>query len=68
MQYNHQNLINVSKLTRNEVVPFYKDLILMDAADPFGDEAIRINNLILSKWTSAGLIYIKEKAWKELEN
>ena len=60
----HQNLTDVSRLTRDDIVPYYRDLIL--GADPMGAEVKRINQLILSKWTSSGLIYIKEKAWKNI--
>jgi hypothetical protein len=56
-------LTSVDGMTRNEVVPYYTYLILCERhAD---DEVVRVNQLILSKWTHAGLLYIKEKAWKE---
>ena len=58
---NNIALTDVSTMTRNEVIPFYKRLI---SSEPTNEEVIRVNQLILSKWTSSGLVYIKEKAWK----
>ncbi len=57
---NQDRLDDVSKMTRLDVVPYYVDMII------FGDrdETCRVNQLILSKWTSSGLIFIKDKAWK----
>lgn len=57
-------LKDVTDLTRDQVVPYYRNLILNNAPDW---EVIRVNKLILSKWTSSGLIYIKEKAWKGID-
>lgn len=57
-------LTDVSKLTRDRVVPYYIDLICMNRTD---EEVIRVNQLILSKWKPSGLIYIKEKAWRYVE-
>lgn len=57
----HKKLVNLHYMTRDDVVPFYKDLIARQAPD---EEVKRINNLILSKWKPSGLIYIKERAWK----
>ena len=54
-------LTDVSNLTRDQVVPFYTYLIVSNASD---GEVKRLNNLILSKWTKSGLVYIKEKSWK----
>lgn len=59
-----QELINVSGLTRAEIVPYYTLLIVSDSSD---DEVKRINNLILSKWSKSGLVWIKERAWKAAE-
>ena len=61
MKHNETRLDTVFKMTRNEVVPYYRNLILENASDK---EVIRVNQLILSKWKPSGLIYIKEKAWK----
>lgn len=58
-------LTDVSNLTRDQVVPYYRKLIRLACSDK---EIERVNQLILSKWTVAGLIYIKEKAWKGLEH
>lgn len=58
-----EKLTDVSKMTRDEVVPYYEFLI---SSSPSDGEVIRINNLILSKWSNSALTYIKEKAWKLL--
>jgi len=55
-----KTLTDVSQMTRNDVVPYYRDLILSESTN---EEVVRVNQLILSKWTSSGLIYIKNKAW-----
>jgi hypothetical protein len=60
-------LANVDLLTRNDVVPFYAELIKSNP-NPNNEEVLRVNNLILSKWSNSGLIYIKEKAWKKLKS
>jgi hypothetical protein len=57
----HSDLTDVSAMTRDDVVPYYADLLIAEADH---DEILRVNKLILSKWSGAGLIYIKEKAWK----
>jgi hypothetical protein len=56
-------LAEVASLTRDEVVPHYRKLIL---SKPTDEEVKRVNQLILSKWKPSGLIYIKELAWKGL--
>lgn len=60
----HRTLVDVSKMTRNDVVPYYASLIIS------GSEVHtkRINALILQKWTPSGLLYIKERAWKTKVN
>ena len=60
-----QPLTQVKDKTRNDIVPYYVDLI---KTDPSNDEVVRVNQLILSKWKPSGLIYIKEKAWKIVDN
>ncbi|GAB3278397.1 hypothetical protein GCM10027347_52770 [Larkinella harenae] len=55
----HQQLTDVTRLSRNDVAPYYADLILFGSQK----EVLRINGLILKKWQPSGLIYIKEKAW-----
>lgn len=62
--FNDSPLTEVRTLTRDEVVPYYVHLILSDAPD---EEIKRVNKLILTKWTSSGLLYIKEKAWAKVE-
>ena len=61
MKNSNLMLVEVASLTRNEVVPHYRKLILSRPSD---EEVIRVNQLILSKWKPSGLIYIKEKAWR----
>jgi hypothetical protein len=60
----HSKLVDVTSMTRNQVVPYYRCLILSEVDR---HEVIRVNQLILSKWTSAGLQYIKNKAWKGID-
>jgi len=58
----HRKLVNLHYMKRNDVVPFYRSLIVTNADD---NEVKRVNQLILSKWKPSGLIYIKEKAWTD---
>ena len=58
-------LADVAGMTRDAVVPFYERLI---KSNPTDEEVVRVNELILSKWTPSGLIYIKEKAWQNLKH
>jgi hypothetical protein len=48
-------------LVRAEVVPFYVRMLVGGCAP---DQIARINKLIINRWSVAGLIYIKEQAWK----
>ncbi len=67
----HQDLADVSKLTRKQVVPYYTNLILasVETGNALGNpEVLRINKLILSKWTDSALDYIKKLAWRDAEN
>lgn len=63
-QISSPKLTEVRSLTRDNVVPYYRRLILTNASD---EEIVRVNKLILSKWTSSGLNYIKERAWKGID-
>lgn len=56
-------LTDVSKMTRDEVVPYYRELLKQNKENPFSDEVVRVNKLILTKWKLSGLEYIKNKAW-----
>jgi hypothetical protein len=60
----YQDLKEVQSLTRDQVVPYYVNLIVSNASE---SDIQRVNRLILSKWTSSGLNYIKEKAWRETD-
>lgn len=57
-----EKILDVSNLTRAEVVPYYTYLIV---SSPSNGEVKRMNDLILSKWKMSGLLYIKEQSWKE---
>jgi len=61
---NSESLHDVSAMVRKDVIPYYVDLILNAPQD----EIIRVNNLILSKWTASGLLFIKDRAWKIVNN
>lgn len=63
----HRKYVNNHHMTRDSVVPFYIDLIMRES-DPSSPEVKRVNELILSKWSNSGLTYIKEKAWKAVNN
>ena len=54
---------DVAKMKRDEVVPYYADLIKQQATPA---EIIDMNQKILSKWSNSGLLYIKIKAWRSL--
>jgi hypothetical protein len=59
----YKKLTDLSAMTRNDIVPYYVALINGEA-DPSSKEVIRINSLIMEKWSASALLYIKEKAWK----
>ncbi len=59
-----EKLTDVSKMTRDEVVPYY--VALLKLSNPFHKEIGRVNRLILTKWTLSGLEYIKTQAWKQV--
>jgi hypothetical protein len=44
-----------------EIFPMYANLIVDGATD---EEIIRINQMIIAKWSNAALILIKDKAWR----
>lgn len=57
------DILNVAKMTRDDVVPYYASLIKNEATPT---EIITMNQTILSKWSNSGLKYIKVKAWRSL--
>jgi hypothetical protein len=59
----YKKLTDLSGMRRIDVVPYYVTLIKGEA-DPSSTEVVRINSLIMEKWSPAALLYIKEKAWK----
>jgi hypothetical protein len=48
-------------MTRNEVVPIYVTM-LQENVHP--DQVRRINGLIIVRWSTSALLYIKERAWQ----
>lgn len=54
-------VIDISKMKRNDVVPYYTLLIITDSCSP---DVARFNELIISKWSTHALLYIKNKAWE----
>ena len=52
---------DVAAMKRDDVVPYYVSLIKNNASDK---DIKATNKKILSKWSSSGLSYIKDKAWK----
>ncbi len=57
-----QNAINGAPVVKNrdEMARLYADALMGGV----GDRAGELNEAILKRWTMAGLIYIKERAWK----
>lgn len=47
--------------TRDDLAREYAELIMLDKPDKFFAE---VNGIILTKYKPSGLLYIKEKAWK----
>ncbi|RYF78884.1 MAG: hypothetical protein EOO39_00250 [Cytophagaceae bacterium] len=54
-------LVNLTGMLRDDVVPYYTDLLIAEKSD---QECARVNALIINRWSTSALIYIKEKAWK----
>lgn len=65
MQCANGHDIDVSKLTRDDVVPFYQ-MLIENATEPDGEIVVAFNKKILGKWSSSVLTYIKDKAWKQV--
>jgi hypothetical protein len=55
---------SIKGLTKNHLATTYAELILSNPSD---DEVIRINNLILTRFSNRGLADIKDRAWKIVE-
>lgn len=53
-------------MKRDDVVPYYIQLI-QRTSTVGGDHVVRINNLILEKWSMNALEYIKNAAWKVVD-
>ena len=53
----YKKYVNNHYMTRDGVVPYYVDLIMRTISDPFHEDIKRVNNLILTKWTTSGLLY-----------
>lgn len=58
------NKLKEEKVTRDDIVPLYAQGIYWKE---FVDW-VKINKAIMDKWSKSGLIYIKHKAWKELDS
>ena len=54
-------MTDLNGLLQAEIVPKYAVLI-MD--NPNDEDIVRVNKMIISKWSESGLLRIKEKAWK----
>jgi hypothetical protein len=65
LKLEYLKLPDISKLTRDQVVPIYVDHI---TSDPPEHITKALNELIIERWSNKALIYIKEKAWKEIRN
>lgn len=51
----------IDGMVRDEMVPIYTHM-LFDNAD--SEDVIRINKMIIERWSTSALLYIKNKAWK----
>lgn len=58
-----KKLNDVSTLKRDDVIPYYVDLITSNASV---EEVKRVNQLIIKKWSASALLYIKNKAWRQV--
>jgi len=58
--------IDISKLTRKEVIPFYQMLIENHFNELESEIVKSFNSKIMSKWKPSALIYIKDMAWKNI--
>lgn len=61
-------MYDLTKMKRLDVVPLYVELIKRTVAKPFSDEVKTFNAMIINRWSNAGLIFIKEHAWKIVRN
>lgn len=59
-----KTLDNLNGMTRAEVVPYYIHWILTKKDDDTFWPTM--NKMIIEKWSSSGLMYIKNEAWKAL--
>ena len=61
----YRELKTLDGMVRNDVVPYYRNFILIGKKRRVpGSEIFRINQMIIKKWSIPALTYIKEKAWK----
>lgn len=54
--------MDLTKMTRKDVIPLYVDLIKKGVGS--SPEIINFNMNIINRWSNSALIYIKEEAWK----
>lgn len=53
--------VEASLNKRDDVIPVYVNLIKNNSSQK---DIQKVNNFIINKWSKSALIYIKEKAWK----
>lgn len=62
-----KSMDDMSAMIRDDVVPFYVDLIKRASLNQVGDyDVIEMNQKIIKRWSVAALIYIKDKAWAQI--
>jgi hypothetical protein len=54
--------------TRDDIVPLYTNLIMRYFGDKRGTNVKAINDAIRERWSSYALKYIKEEAWKPIDD
>jgi len=65
--YNYKNLPNLDEMTRDQVVPYYQNLIEVAVGNNMDEDIKNINAKIIKRWSLAALEYIKKKAWKNFD-
>lgn len=61
---NYKEMPDINTLTRDQVVPYYVNLILEGNNSGIDRNVSEFNQKIISRWSIAALEYIKNKAWK----
>lgn len=60
-----QDVTDLNGFTQAEVFPMYANLITDNPPD---HEVVRVNKMIIDRWSNAALILIKDRAWRVLHN